>query len=308
MPTLREFASTTGLPWSRDERFYTATVLPQIICRDDFKHIGPFLDLVKKSIHQDIQWPDIETDSDNINIQFFTEFNLKKAMVGVDSDRFDGINPEANTPDLVFLISPEEGTKLLLVIEAKLYDNPTPNQLQMQIAAQKNAFSQIAARLGIESPIHFALLAGQSTQDWSPDQDFNYITWEEILEAYRDDKEIVNGYFYRLLKEAVNAWKDLNTGVFLGKHNQKKRSGADIYEEVSKHPQGELATGFIGRQGGLKKGSALDQDIESGNWRTQSYETNCREKDMNVLKNNPNWFMIAEFKARVDAKEADEKR
>ena len=72
------------LPLNRKERYYTATVLPGIICTENFKYFGRFLKLLNLgSARFDV--------ADNVNIQFFTEYGLAEALV-------DKVRSQASTP------------------------------------------------------------------------------------------------------------------------------------------------------------------------------------------------------------------
>lgn len=44
MPGMAELVDH-GLPLNRKERFYTATVLPMLVCTDDFGHLDRLLEL-----------------------------------------------------------------------------------------------------------------------------------------------------------------------------------------------------------------------------------------------------------------------
>jgi len=293
MPALLDFAASIGLPWSRDERFYTATVLPQIICRDEFRYLDPFLQVVDK----DRNWPEIKSGQSLVNIQIFTEYNPQKALIGVVDGRFGNIKGHKDTPDLLLFIEKPDEQNILLAIEAKLYDCPTPDKIKKQINAQRIALEPLCTVLKAEL-ISRVLLVGKSTENWPEDHGLEIITWEDILSAYRDDDEVTNGYFFRLLDEAVGAWKDLNTRVFLGTHNKKKMTGKDIYDTVKSNLDGALAQGFMGRQGGIE-GAMMKADFANiGRWETQSYETN------EEIKSPPNryWFPVKDFIALIDAR------
>src|SRR5271169_2774544 len=66
----------THLPLNRKEVFFTATVLPAIICADNFKHFDRFLKLLGL---RDIP---IDVSVEQANIQFFTEYCLAESIYG----------------------------------------------------------------------------------------------------------------------------------------------------------------------------------------------------------------------------------
>lgn len=57
------------LPLNRKEKFYTATVLPQIICSDNFRNFRLFLDLIPNMQPKLVVLPDATAN----NILFLTE-------------------------------------------------------------------------------------------------------------------------------------------------------------------------------------------------------------------------------------------
>jgi hypothetical protein len=73
-----------------------------------------------------------------------------------------------------------------------------------------------------------------------------------------------------------------------GKNNAKYKYGLEL---VAEGQQGEVT--FVGRRGGLK-GKSLKDDVDSGGWETQLYETSMAE-----TKPNQNWFSLPEFVAAV---------
>jgi hypothetical protein len=69
--TLQELF-TTQLPLNRKERYYTGTILPQIIASDNFSSFNRFWKLIGGEHDLEIQ-----VTNGGVNIQFFTEYNLK---------------------------------------------------------------------------------------------------------------------------------------------------------------------------------------------------------------------------------------
>ena len=103
------------LPLNRKERFYTGTVLPQIICYDNFKYFERFTSLIRgfpKDIH-------INPSPSANNIMFTTEYSLKESYRRRDGNKiFEDIPATKETPDLVTLIMNPE--PLLILLEAKM--------------------------------------------------------------------------------------------------------------------------------------------------------------------------------------------
>jgi len=109
------------------------------------------------------------------------------------------------------------------------------------------------------------------------------------MEAFTD---VAPPHFVEVLRVALERYDRLVAQpATFGANAEVKLTGAEIYEA---HRAGSLTTPWMGRKGGLK-GAELTKDISSGTWRSQSYE--CSSKSVQ----NPNWFTVAEFIARLDA-------
>jgi hypothetical protein len=76
-----------------------------------------------------------------------------------------------------------------------------------------------------------------------------------------------------------------------GRHATGKRTGAELLAAATGG-----ATGWVGRTGG-RHGAALQEDLDTGSWRTRTYEFNKAAE----TAPNRNWFSLAEFAAAVAA-------
>ena len=74
-------------------------------------------------------------------------------------------------------------------------------------------------------------------------------------------------------------------------------TGAEIVEA---HATDALEIQFVGRQGGLG-GTAFADDVNSGDWRTWSYEVTSNDP-----VGNPNWFPVSEFISRTAAESSSD--
>src|SRR6202035_4383342 len=102
------------LPLNRKERYYTATVLPAIVCAENFTHFGRFLKLL------DLTDTGFDVSRDSVNIQFFTEYSLADSIFDLDTkERFREFPVAYDTPDLMILI--DRSLPLLIAIEAKMF-------------------------------------------------------------------------------------------------------------------------------------------------------------------------------------------
>jgi len=67
------------LPLNRKERFYTGTVLPAIICYDNFRYLNRFFKLIRGYNRELSIFP----NSDKNNILFQTEYSFKESVYEV---------------------------------------------------------------------------------------------------------------------------------------------------------------------------------------------------------------------------------
>ena len=141
--------SQSKLPINRKERFYTGTVLPAIICHNEFQDFGKFLDLVG------VSGVNVNPDPVNANLQFFTEYGLAEFVIGDDTRRrFPDLPPERDIPDIVILID-----KYIVAIEAKMYDSVSARQINIQMNRQWKLLNYLSNLWNIRSPTYRALAA-----------------------------------------------------------------------------------------------------------------------------------------------------
>lgn len=270
------------LPINRKERFYTATILPNIICSDDFKYFNRFLELIDNFPNNLLIKPN---PSDN-NIQIITEFSLKESANYIGKE-YQNVPETKETPDLVILITEPE--LLLIVLEGKMFDKVKLDSFKSQINGQKKIIDCIKENLSIkESNIyHLGLVPkGYCSKDITVDCQIIY--WEDIISAFADVCQ--NNHFLGVLKIAVSNYDNLvskNESAFgqMGKNMEDRMTGEQIIEL---HNSGKRF--WVGRNRGLN-GEELWQDRESGGWRTYSYEVNFSDNHAP----NRNWFSSGQF-------------
>jgi hypothetical protein len=167
----------------------------------------------------------------------------------------------------------------IVVIEAKVHQEFDPEQLK--------SFEKDRTQLEIETEVANILISGLASGQYKPDEDvlnvFNgpYLTWSELSQFYDDDL---------LLKRAdeiyepdqKRSWGRHNTGGY--------KNGEELLDAFER---GEEF--FVGRYGGLE-GPQLAEDINSGAWRSQRYETNRESTEAP----SPNWFRLSEFMSRIN--------
>lgn len=130
------------LPVNRKERFYTGTVLPMLVCADNFRHLGLFLSLC--GLHNCRAGEDV---------QFFTEYGFGESVY-TETDKQLWQGPFSHdTPDVVI-----RSGDWLLTVEAKMFHNPTAADLDRQMKAQKPLVDLWVDRLGVSQHQHVLLL------------------------------------------------------------------------------------------------------------------------------------------------------
>lgn len=292
---------TIGLPVSREERFYTATVLPALISRSRFAGFEIFRDAVISAAFASgvdahgLVGFEANPLGPETNVQFLTEFDLWKSLSdpGVKA-RFPDAPAIRAVPDLVVFI---EGSKpVLLVIEAKMFLYFTANQLSGQMHDQQLLMEYVASRLSSASGVRPTLIQMALLPDGrltgKAFQGFPYpiITWETLCKAYAANDE--NHYWVRMLDLALSRWNDLaSKPSSFGENADDKWPGQQIIDSAQ---AGRLVYASVGRRGGLK-GKEFTADVATGAWKTQKYELALDP----ALANAANWFTVDEFVAAV---------
>jgi len=258
------------LPLNRKERFFTGTVFPMIVCRDNFKYFTLFA-----SLFEGCEGLEVTAKSDSANVQFFTEYSLVESIYTDRAKRR-------------FTNAPKE-TKTLIAIEAKMYDTPNNESLINQLNNQKKHIDYLVERLNIDKAIQCVLLPEKLCSQIG-NLGAQIITWETIHNTYehvlRDD------YFLDLLKISLDSYDELVAERRqYGKNSEKKMLGEDIYDNFKSR---QLDMVIMGRYMGLK-GDYLLSDIQSDQWKKQGYETSSARTPF-----NDNWFHIKDFIELID--------
>lgn len=274
------------LPLNRKEKFYTATILPQIVCSDNFRNFRMFLDLIPNIPQKLVILPDATTN----NILFQSEYSLKESLFEEHHKSvFSGNYETKDTPDLVILIT--EPTPVLIVIEAKMFSSASTSDINKQLSSQKWVVDELSKVHNLPSDriFHLAIVPEQMVpQEASITEEVIY--WEQIVKKYED---ILKGnYFLETLRIALKKYNLLRAqsgGQTYRKNMDELLSGQEI---LKKHERGEHF--IVGRSGGLL-GNKLATDIETGSWKNFSYEV---KYGTNKPINN-NWFSVADFYNKV---------
>jgi hypothetical protein len=182
------------LPLNRKERFFTGTVFPMIVCRDNFRYFHRFCELLPNC-------PPVQVDGnpEKTNIQFFTEYGFAESAHPLARERFPLAPTSRQTPDIVVYVS---GPKNVLIgVEAKMFDATSPLGLEAQLRGQSVVINYMARHLEVEKPIQCALVP-RGLADKLAALPYPVVTWEALHGAFR---EVVPGdYFLAVLRYALD--------------------------------------------------------------------------------------------------------
>ena len=270
------------LPINRKEVYYTATVLPCIVCADGFAHIHRFWQLLG------IEVPQVNAVSESANIQFLTEYNAKQSIyIDLDRARFPAEVISGETPDVLILINGP--SPLMVSIEAKMYDTVNTGELLDQLRLQREkVLEPLASGIPKARLVQVALLPAGMRIKAEAIQPVRLLHWEQILKEFADVTSA--SYFCGVLCLALKHYEVLrNEKSIFHANMEAMMTGEDI---LKAYDDGTLPFWTMGRSGG-DSGAGLEQDIASGGWRQRRYELS-REAPP-----NRNWFAIKDFVARV---------
>ncbi|GAA4129740.1 hypothetical protein GCM10022215_42610 [Nocardioides fonticola] len=267
----------SGLPLNRKERYYTGTVLPGLVCGDDFAHLDRFLALCGLPVEVDRR-PD-----GRHQVLVVTEYGFAESVFTPEDVARWGSGLQADTPDVVIA-----GADWLLAVEAKMFHTPSAADLTAQMDRQAAVIGLWVEKLELsaERVRHVLLLpaelAKKSAQSAHP-----VVTWEAVLAEFQ---QVGVPYWANVLASALDSYGSLaSAAISFGKNKDRLLTGSEILEAVS---SGEVAIGAVGRTGG-RHGKAFLEDLASGGWRARRYEVRAGEPP------NKNWFTLADFLAAV---------
>ena len=274
------------LPLNRKEKFYTATVLPQIICSDNFRNFRLFLDLIPNMQPKLVVLPDATAN----NILFLTEYSLKESLVEDHHKAvFSGQYETKDTPDLVILIT--EPKPLLIVIEAKMFSNATSSDINQQLSKQKWVIDELTKVHGLSTDriFHIALVPERMVTHKSSIKE-DVIYWEEIVQKY--EEKLKGNYFLETLRIALRKYDSLKSHSGGESYRKNMDEQLESMAIIKLYESGERF--IVGRSGGLY-GEKLAMDISSGGWKTFEYEV----KHGSEVPINRNWFSSSDFYSKV---------
>ena len=275
-PSVAASSGAGRLPLNRKERYFTGTVLPMIVAAEGFQHLGRFLRLCGLRIDEN----DLRPADGYLPLQFFTEYGFGESVY-TDADRTYWHEViDADTPDVVVA-----GSDWLLAVEAKVFHDPTANDLTAQMERQAKLVRLWREKLALPADrVRHVLLLPERLAQRVGTLSFDVVTWEDVVDTY---DRIGPQYWVSLLKTSLNRHAELESRpVLFGKNADKKLPGATI---VKLFADGAADFDWIGRKGGLV-GGPFQNDLATGKWRTTTYEVTG-----GGTAPNRNGFALADF-------------
>jgi hypothetical protein len=166
----------------------------------------------------------------------------------------------------------------IVIIEAKAQQPLDDAQVDLFV----RDVEQVQRETGVERVLLVGLCSSQCTVPERIRHAFEgrVLTWRELAKALGSD---------RMLLRADAVYEEPSSWATGANNRSGKRTGAEL---VDAHRRGERF--LVGRKGGLD-GPLLSEDIATGRWRTQKYETNGEV----AMPPNDNWFALADLVARL---------
>ncbi len=278
----------SGLPLNRKEKYYTGTVFPGIVCAENFAHFNAFATLLPGK-------PRFKVDPHpaTTNIQFFTEYSPLHSFIGDAKARMLEVPASNETPDVAIILD-KQPDRVLIVLEAKVFDGASAADVAHQLKNQEPFIKCVRASVGVDRVFHAALIPEGLLRSYRH-VDFPVITWDSLHRAY--ERVIPDNYFLHVLGYALQGFESLRStpNQARGQNAESRMTGAEIQRRSQ---EGSLEFRTMGRLGGLY-GPDLARDFESGRWRSFLYEV---RRDSEPI--NRNWLRISDFVSAIPSARA----
>ena len=278
-----------GKTWAevtRDERFFCQH-LYGLIRQDVPRFIKKLNELAILELPDDEEW------EVGFEVCFYRDHRFMCAKDGLDWHKDESMYSPKRTFDLC-LFSHDH----IVIIEAKAQQGFDVQQMKEFEKDHKWVKSAVALVKGSDGSVsdvkvQIVALASKVYLDKLNWEEFNNdtfsgkpVSWSALAKYYRKNEK----YYDPVLLRADSIYEEARSG---GQNNDGHKTGNALLAESKR---GALM--FVGRQGGLK-GKDLKDDVDSGRWEKQLYETSMAE-----TKPNRNWFSLEEFVAAVNNKDS----
>lgn len=178
---------------TREERYYSATILPYLFAFNRFEGLKIFEEYLMKNYSDKIE---IESDVSQIQLlsEIFLDRDLPYYKIPIPPTAFQHKSSKQSKPDLLILTS-----KSLYLFECKVFTNSSEYDLHSQIMNQKYVLDIVesVSELKFSTKIHFLVLPYRYDI-----LDCFVITWDELFKLFgtlisKDD------YFFQRLKKMI---------------------------------------------------------------------------------------------------------
>lgn len=281
------------VPINRKEKYYTATVLPMIVCKDGIKSVSNIFELAKFDVG------DIFAKVDYEDIIFYTEYNLKDSCVGCLDGSFgnslDGVG-RFSVPDV--LVGVKAKKKIyLLAVEAKMFQKTSFQELENQLKTQMDTtitpFAKCLERYcgpSVKVVVKQCALLPEQMIEFNSRRclekpGFETISWQDILSIYSKN---VSSYFYRMLQKALQEYdskvsrKSLDITV-------SKMSGNEFFVKFNEEA---FPYQFAGIGGGIN-GKRFKDLLRDGSWKDLKFSFS------NERSSHWNWSEAKKFISKI---------
>lgn len=268
------------VPLNREERFWTATVLPALAVGSDLSGLGAFVQLLRKE-------SDLPPESHvpaYPKALFLTEFSRLKSAghyaIGASLTHTD----REVTPDA--LVITLGATPTIYGIEAKMFD--TIYSVEWQLSQQKEhcidpLARDMAARLRTEVDVRMLALIPEQHRKAAQAQGIHTITWSDILALGPG-----TGYYHDLLSLAIESYDKLID------HKARFVEGGmsgELIVEIFSHGPATPPCWVGAAKGPRGKRSSL----ELGEWKKTMFMVNWSSTE----RPSRNWMSLRDFLART---------
>lgn len=280
-------AECGGLPFNRKERFFTGTVLPGLLAADGLQQFAALLAVLGA---RGVGVPAGEVAYPTV--QLFSEYSLGESVrTDEDRQRFGWSTHEA--PDLVAWVP---GSQTLVVVEAKMYHQPSPDALAEQLRRQQELVNQLVGGLKLDrsSVTHCVLLPEPFLARNLPalPTEVVPVAWEALLAV-----EGIAPYWKKVLTRALRDYSGLRSTAWQpGTPYEHRATGRDLAAGV----QTTYAGWWVGRRMGT---IGVRNDVSNGDWRTRKYPVRQTEPTPNT---RGWWLAVTEFAALTGSTAGDQ--
>jgi hypothetical protein len=268
------------LPVNRNEKYFSDTLFPMVVCKDNFRHFNRFLTLAGL----DHFYPAAKNwNSDHILL--LTEYSLQEGILSTFREKYPDLSNDPETPDIVIYI--HKPIRYIIALDTVMYKAISAEQLEAKLDSRME-FLRLMAKEMNAVYAQFAILPHSLLHSYKNAFTGPVITWEQLSYAYRDTGP---DYFLDMLNFSIKKFPDLvsNPSMIDPDNPVRHMIGQRIFDSYN---NGTFKFASVGRSGGLG-GERFVDDITSGHWRTRRYEVTEEPP------RNRNWFYVELFVQRI---------